>query len=166
MAAAFDASKMAYQSGERARAKELSNEGKRHKAEMERLNKQASDWIFEQVNLDSTPGMIDLHGLFVKEAITKTEAAVQDAQARGDMQIRIIVGKGLHSQGTARLRPAIEDLMIKHQLNAHIDPLNAGVLIVSLGGRNNLTVDPYEVMQKFEDDDEEYVVRACSRANW
>jgi DNA-nicking Smr family endonuclease len=50
----------------------------------------------------------------VKEAIAKTESAVQAAQSRGDQQIRIIVGKGLHSQGhAAKLKPAIEELMVK-----------------------------------------------------
>lgn len=53
-------------------------------------------------------------GLYVKEAIAKTETAVQAAQSRGDSHIRIIVGKGLHSQGhAAKLKPAIEELMVK-----------------------------------------------------
>ncbi|CAE6521806.1 unnamed protein product [Rhizoctonia solani] len=146
MARAFDASQEAYQSGDGAKAKELSNEGKRHKAEMERLNKEASDWIFQQVNLDSAPDELDLHGLYVKEAIARTEAAVQAAQSRGDQQIRIIVGKGLHSQGhVAKLKPAIEELMVKYQLNAHVDPENAGVLIVQLGGHGQRGMDPNEV---------------------
>lgn len=46
MARAFDASHNAYESGEKARAKELSNEGHAHKTEMERLNREASEWIF------------------------------------------------------------------------------------------------------------------------
>lgn len=159
MARAFDASQDAYQSGDGARAKELSNEGKRHKAEMERLNKEASDWIFEQVNLDSAPDELDLHGLYVKEAIARTEAAVEAAQNRGDSQIRIIVGKGLHSQGhAAKLKPAIEELMVKYQLNAHIDPHNAGVLVVQLGGRGERGMDPNEVTRRLERDDEQCIV--------
>lgn len=46
MARCFRESQEAYQSGNGAKAKELSNEGKRHKEEMERLNKEASNWIF------------------------------------------------------------------------------------------------------------------------
>lgn len=46
MARAFDESHKAYAGGDGARAKQLSEEGKRHKAEMERLNKEASEWIF------------------------------------------------------------------------------------------------------------------------
>jgi Domain of unknown function (DUF1771) len=46
MGRAFEESKRAYESGDGARAKQLSEEGKRHKAEMENLNSQASDWIY------------------------------------------------------------------------------------------------------------------------
>jgi DNA-nicking Smr family endonuclease len=63
-------------------------------------------------NRDSPPGTIDVHGLYVKEAIERTEAAVRDAQGRGDAELRVIVGKGIHSQGhVAKIKPAVEDLM-------------------------------------------------------
>ena len=48
MAQSFDASHKAYESGDGAGAKHLSEEGKRHKAEMERLNQEASDWIYRR----------------------------------------------------------------------------------------------------------------------
>lgn len=46
MGRAFEESKRAYEGGDGARAKQLSEEGKRHKAEMEDLNRQACDWIY------------------------------------------------------------------------------------------------------------------------
>jgi hypothetical protein len=46
MGQCFEQSKRAYESGDGARAKQLSEEGKKHKAEMEGLHKQAADWIF------------------------------------------------------------------------------------------------------------------------
>ena len=46
MGRCFSESKEAYQSGDGARAKELSNEGKKHQAEMEALNRQAGEWIY------------------------------------------------------------------------------------------------------------------------
>ena len=46
MATAFEESHQAYAGGDGARAKELSNAGKRHQAEMERLNREASEWIY------------------------------------------------------------------------------------------------------------------------
>jgi hypothetical protein len=46
MGKCFDQSHSAYSSGDGARAKELSEQGKAHQREMERLNEQASEWIF------------------------------------------------------------------------------------------------------------------------
>jgi hypothetical protein len=46
MAECFARSQQAYTNGDRALAKDLSNEGKAHKQKMEDLNKRASDWIF------------------------------------------------------------------------------------------------------------------------
>ncbi len=46
MARAFEEGHAAYASKDGAAAKELSNEGKAHQREMERLNAEASAWIF------------------------------------------------------------------------------------------------------------------------
>jgi len=118
---------------------------------MERLNNEASGWIFKENNLDSAPDELDLHGLYIKEAIAQTDQAVIAALSRGESEIRIIVGKGLHSQGSvAKIKPAIEELMVKHQLTAAIDPRNAGVLVVTLNqGGQGMGSD--EIAQRVED---------------
>ena len=41
---------------------------------------------------DSAPGEVDLHGLYVKEAITYSERAINDARRRGNTRINLIVG--------------------------------------------------------------------------
>ena len=46
----------------------------------------------DDVEQDSKPGEVDLHGLYVKEAIAFTDRAIQDARQRGDSQIHLIVG--------------------------------------------------------------------------
>jgi len=46
MASCFEESRLAYVTGDRALAKELSIEGKEHKERMEQLNAEASAWIF------------------------------------------------------------------------------------------------------------------------
>lgn len=136
MAKCFQESKAAYARGDGALAKELSVKGHRHEEEMERLNAEASKWIFVENNKDSQLGELDLHGLYVKEAISYTDQAIQEARQRGDSEIRLIVGKGLHSpHGLAKLEPAIKDLMQKHGLVAELDPQNSGVLIVDLDGQ-------------------------------
>jgi DNA-nicking Smr family endonuclease len=55
-----------------------------------------------------------LHGLYVKEAIERTEAAIAQGQRSGQEELRVIVGKGIHSQGhVAKIKPAVQDLMQK-----------------------------------------------------
>ncbi|KIY74313.1 DUF1771-domain-containing protein [Cylindrobasidium torrendii FP15055 ss-10] len=154
MARCFEESKQAYTSGNGARAKELSNEGKAHQRRMQELNKKASDWIYTANNQDSGPTEIDLHGLYVKEAIERTDNAIEQAKRRGDSEVRLIVGKGLHSNGgQAKIRPAIEDLMQKHSLVADLDPHNAGVIVVRIqGGRGGMGSD--EITRRLGRDDE------------
>ncbi|KAJ7680235.1 cytoplasmic protein [Mycena polygramma] len=152
MAKCFAESHEAYERGDGAGAKQLSNEGKEHQSKMISLNKEASDWIFIENNKDSKPGEIDLHGLYVKEAIDHTDRALQEAKSRGDSEVHLIVGKGLHSQGhVAKIKPAIEELMQKHQLFAEIDPQNAGVLVVKMGA-DQRGVGADEIAQRIERD--------------
>ncbi|KAK7025517.1 hypothetical protein VNI00_015951 [Paramarasmius palmivorus] len=153
MAKCFRESQEAYKGGNGARAKELSNEGKEHQKKMEKLNREASEWIYigeclflhrhrwaKKVNMDipennkdSGPDEVDLHGLYVKEAIEYTDRALEEAKMNGQCEVRLIVGKGLHpSGGVAKIKPAIEEVMIKHQLIAELDPDNTGVLIVQM----------------------------------
>jgi len=159
MAHCFEESKQAYNQGDGARAKELSNEGKHHKQKMEELNQQASDWIFIENNKDSKPGEVDLHGLYVKEAIIYTDRAIEEAKQRGDTEMHLIVGKGLHSQGgAAKIKPAIENLMMKHQLTAALDPHNTGVLIVQLNAPQSRGVGSDEIVRRLQRDDEGCVI--------
>lgn len=59
MARSFEESKRAYTSGDGAKAKTLSNEGKEHKATMELLNAEASAWIYaSKLELDLLSSMI------------------------------------------------------------------------------------------------------------
>ncbi|PBK68339.1 DUF1771-domain-containing protein [Armillaria solidipes] len=134
MARCFDESHKAHNRGDRAAAKGLSKQGKIHKQKMEQLNKETSNWIYLENNRNRKPGEIDLHGLYVKEAIAYTDAALEEAKLRGDSEIRLIVGKGLHSGGAAKVGPAIKNLMRKYHLVAEFDLSNLGVLVVELNG--------------------------------
>ncbi|KAK0184894.1 hypothetical protein F5146DRAFT_1006309 [Armillaria mellea] len=136
MARCFSESHDAYDRGDRAAAKELSNQGKNHKQKMEQLHKAASTWIYLEKNRGRPPGEIDLHGLYVKEAIAYTDTALEEAKLRGDSELRLIVGKGSHSEGgVAKVRLAIEELMRKYQLVAELDPLNS---VIPLSLKRNL----------------------------
>ncbi|KAI0686849.1 hypothetical protein BC835DRAFT_1420114 [Cytidiella melzeri] len=147
-------SQEAFQSGNGALAKDLSNQSKAQRAELDRLNKEAHEWLFNENNKDSAPNEVDLHGLGVKEALEFTERAIQDAKRRGEPEIHLIVGKGLHSTNGPKIKPAVEELMVKYQLVAELDPQNAGVLIVSLDGKDKGTgkvIQSGEIAQRIEE---------------
>lgn len=63
---------------------------------------------------NSKPGEVDLHGLYVKEAINRADRFIQLAKSTGHSQVKLIVGKGLHSHGgVAKIKSAIEELIQK-----------------------------------------------------
>ena len=66
MARAFEESHAAYARGDGAGAKDLSNQGKSHQREMERLNAEASAWIFR-----GEPDISLLDSLYSETAIRK-----------------------------------------------------------------------------------------------
>ncbi|KAH9176281.1 hypothetical protein EDB89DRAFT_1903111 [Lactarius sanguifluus] len=105
-----------------------------HESEMKELDKRAAKIVFRENNKDCREGgKIDLHGLYVAEAIQVAKDQLQTARLRGDEVVRFIVGKGLHSDaGEAKIRPALEDLLTKRGLIHSLDPYNAGVLVVQL----------------------------------
>jgi len=93
----------------------------------------------------------------VKEAIAYTDQALQDTKQQGLTELRVIVGKGLHSAGgSSKLKPAIEDLMRKHNLRAELDASNAGVLIVQIGRTGGLPPD--ELVRRLDRKDGECIV--------
>jgi len=130
----------------------------------------SSSCILESIlQQDSQPHEVDLHGLYVKEAIDYTDRALQQARTRGDRELYLIVGKGLHSKDGAKIKPAIQQLIHKcvlcflfpfwpiplsrYQLSAHLDPTNAGVLIVELNStRHGVSAD--EITHRIEDNDD------------
>ncbi|KAK0184902.1 hypothetical protein F5146DRAFT_1169142 [Armillaria mellea] len=122
----------AYDRGDRAAAKFLSNQGKDHKRKMEQLNKEASNFIYLENNRHREPGEIDLHGL-CQRSYPYTDTAIQEAKLRGASEIRLIVGKGTHSEGgEAILRPKIKALMHKYVGSQSLTARIPGFLLLSL----------------------------------
>ncbi|BGP18647.1 hypothetical protein JCM10213_002892 [Rhodosporidiobolus nylandii] len=136
MAKAFASSKQAYSSGNGGAAHELSQQGKEHQRNKDRFNAEAAEWIYQENNRTQPPGSIDLHGLYVQEAIDYTERAIAQGRQQGWAELKVIVGKGNHSPShVAKIKPAITSLMERERLTAHLDPHNGGVLIVQLQGQ-------------------------------
>ncbi|KAJ7497242.1 hypothetical protein FB451DRAFT_1017531 [Mycena latifolia] len=87
----------------------------------------------EARNLSNQDGVIDVHGLFVPEAIKKVKTALQEAILSDRKDVRVIVGRGLHSQnGRSKLRPAIMMEMERQSIPCQIQANNPGVLILTV----------------------------------
>ncbi|KAK3692671.1 smr domain-containing protein [Podospora appendiculata] len=137
----FDRAHETYERGDRAEAKELSEEGKQHQQKKNAYNKQASEYIFRENNAQGriADDTIDLHGQFVEEAEDIVEARIRDAQARGQTHLHIIVGKGNHSTGRVqKIKPRVEQICKEMGLDYATEE-NEGRLYVDLtGGRVNV----------------------------
>jgi hypothetical protein len=64
MSRCFDEAHRVYDSGDHARAKQLSNEGHAHQKKRDEINAKAADWIFGENNKNRPEGTWDLHGRF------------------------------------------------------------------------------------------------------
>ncbi|KAL1994705.1 hypothetical protein VTN49DRAFT_2175 [Thermomyces lanuginosus] len=132
----FDRSRRAYESGDGAAAKELSEQGKEHARLMDMYNKQASEFIFRENNAPGRvdPDTIDLHGQFVEEAEEILEQRIRAARQRGDTHLHVIVGKGNHSVNhVQKLKPRVEQVCRDLGLRYHTEE-NAGRIYVDLTG--------------------------------
>ncbi|RYP41719.1 hypothetical protein DL769_011524 [Monosporascus sp. CRB-8-3] len=145
----FARSRQAYENGDGALAKDLSNRGKEHAAAMAEYNRRARDYIFRANN---APGLvaddtIDLHGLFVEEAKDILEERIKYAQANGQMHLHVIVGKGNHSvDRVQKLKPRVEQVCRDLGLQYSTEE-NEGRIYVNLQGGEAVPppdVDPYD----------------------
>lgn len=98
-----------------------------------KLHGSAARRHFRARNLANRDGTIDVHGLFIVEAVKKVETALEAAILNGRKELRVIVGRGLHSQDRRpKLRPAIMGEMQKHSIPCRIQADNPGVLILTV----------------------------------
>ncbi|EKM80540.1 hypothetical protein AGABI1DRAFT_37759, partial [Agaricus bisporus var. burnettii JB137-S8] len=124
---------------------ELAEEIKKHRQRRQLFDEQASHLIFAKNNKNRSPNQVDLHGLTAKEATTHAKRAIKEARERGVVQLRLIVGKGLHSSGPPVLKPCMLKLMQELKLPAEVHPSNEGILVVQIVPTN--TASPPTVHQ-------------------
>jgi hypothetical protein len=88
-------SQAAYQRGDGALAKQLSEEAKTLRAEAVEKEAEKSDYIFDQNNSSShaKPDEIDLHGQRVNEMVTILDKQFMERRKRGMTYVHVIVGK-------------------------------------------------------------------------
>ena len=125
----FDQSKKEFESGDKAKAKQLSEEGKKHGAQMEQYNKQAADAFFAAHNQGRDDYTIDLHGLYVEEALERLNQRFDKIGRKGTLVI--IWGAGNHSEGGVRkIKPAVVEVLNKGGWKFEDDTPNHGCCTV------------------------------------
>jgi DNA-nicking Smr family endonuclease len=129
----FSQSKQAFESGDKARAKELSDQGKLAGQKMDDTNKQAAEIILKFRNDGHPENYLDLHGLYLEEAITAFQDRLQKLQKLNeDIIFEVIPGAGNHSKNKAIIKPKVIEELQKRKLN--FEEKNAGTLLVHLVG--------------------------------
>ncbi|EPS43770.1 hypothetical protein H072_2242 [Dactylellina haptotyla CBS 200.50] len=135
-------SREAYQNGDGGRAHDLSQEAKKHEANADAYNKQASEYIFRVNNANQEEDTIDLHGLFVEEAEEILETRINAAKRQHSRGLHVIVGKGIHSENhVQKIKPAVEKFCREHNLVYSIEK-NSGRLYIDLQAEGSGEVDP------------------------
>lgn len=132
----FDRAHQAYERGDGQLAHQLSEEGKKHGAAVDRYNKQASEFIFRENNAEGRvdSNTIDLHGQFVEEAEDILEERIRYAKSHGQTHLHVIVGKGNHSTGhIQKIKPRVEQVCQELGLQYNTEP-NEGRIYVNLTG--------------------------------
>lgn len=139
----FQASQDCYARGDGAGAKLASDQRKQVQSRIDSLRAQAAALLFAHHNAERGLDQIDLHGLFVEEALKQLTIRIESCEARirappaDGIVVRslvVIVGRGNHSRDkVAKLRPAVEQLIAKHQLRVTPDQPNAGCLTIEFG---------------------------------
>ncbi|KAF5830322.1 hypothetical protein DUNSADRAFT_14753 [Dunaliella salina] len=123
--------------GQHELAKKKSEEGKKLDSQAKKHARKAADATFAQNNTGRPANEVDLHGLYVDEALERVEKAISNARWSQLLRcpvakdITFIVGKGLHSQdGVAKIRPAVLKLVNRYYLRVTEDTPNAGCIHV------------------------------------
>ncbi|CAE7083183.1 unnamed protein product [Rhizoctonia solani] len=135
----LDKASVAWKAGQKSTAKTLSERGKHFGAQVERYNERAAKEIFLSLNATYYSGTkeslekIDLHGLFVNEALVYTQNHIDMCRQSGVTQTSIITGRGNNSKdGVAKIKPAVEGLLVREGLGNRFEWVNEGCVGVSL----------------------------------
>jgi len=134
-------SQACYARGDGAGAKAASERRKQTQQRIESLRAQAATLLFAHYNAGRPLGELDLHGLYVEEALAQLRLRIDACEKRlrrppsdAEPHVRmlvVIVGRGNHSRDkVAKLRPAVEELIRAHRLRVHLDTPNPGCLTV------------------------------------
>lgn len=119
-----------YQFGSRAQAKVLSTKKVNLYQQMNEKNRQAAALIFEQNNENRPKNFIDLHGLYVAEALTYLRQKLDQCRSEGILEVTVITGMGNNSPNNiAKIKPEVEKFARENRLKVTPHP---GHLVLDL----------------------------------
>ena len=127
-------SQAAYKRGEKAKAKQLSNESKMYAEKMEKANWRAARAILKPQKSKQT-GKLDLHGLYAEEAKVATLEFLnhwKDLPKHNRPEtVQIITGAGNHSKikGRPVIRPEVENILKIRELDYNLMNGNGAFLV-------------------------------------
>ncbi|XP_035222464.1 uncharacterized protein LOC118195279 isoform X2 [Stegodyphus dumicola] len=111
--------------------------GQNHGFQCKQANKKASELIAQERNICSPRFVLDLHGLYIQEAIPTLEKFLRDRklelrrhQQVAPQTVSIVTGQGLHSIQGPKLRPSVMEYLKKTGYG--FSEVNQGVLEVTL----------------------------------
>lgn len=144
----FRLSRNVYSSGDCEMAEDYYELAKSCQKCMMEANDTAADVIFEINNQNRPSHVIDLHKLFVNEAIGKLTDRVNDAIKRSVLQLIVIVGRGNHSVGEPKLKEAVANFAFKNNIRYELDHFNTGRINLHL-----VNISPIPLMPEDESED-------------
>lgn len=142
----FRMSQISYKRGDGSKAKEYSDQGKYYKQLCDEANKLAANQIFNYFNENRPFNEIDLHGLFVNEALEILTERVIDALANDVHQLDVIVGQGHHSDDGPKIKPSVE-LFAKNN-GVQFSYCNPGRIRFNFGPKRKLSTTTERVYQQ------------------
>ncbi|GFY48334.1 NEDD4-binding protein 2 [Trichonephila inaurata madagascariensis] len=146
-----------YCRGMKTAASYYAQEGSDHAYNFKRANKEAADLITKERNSSLKPFVLDLHGLYVQEAIPALEKFLRDKKLEiqrksqsGVVKISVITGQGLHSVQGPKLRPSVVEYLKRN--GYHFADINPGTLEVylSIDGPHQANVQNEPFMMETE----------------
>lgn len=110
----YSLSQKAWSDGNKSEAKKFSEKGDENRKNMEYFHKEAAKISFAtNNNNDNKNNVLDLHGLTVEEAEVILEDNVEKIQKKGEKELMVIVGKGLHSGDEG---PKLKELVMNYAM--------------------------------------------------
>ena len=129
----FSEAHIEYEDNHKGQAKHLSDDGKKHQHEMDAANARAVLEVINPQNLDIND-TIDLHGLYVKEAVSETKKFVENnTKTKRHDRVFLITGQGHHSKTPEHsvVKDAILQLAKESKWNIVQEANNPGKFIIS-----------------------------------